>query len=146
MSTSDFSASLLVDQTPEEVFNAINNVQEWWTNDVTGNTQKLNDEFTVHFEAIHVSTQKVVEVIPGRKVVWLVTDSSLNFLKNKSEWTGTEISFEISNHDTKTHINFTHLGLVPQAECYQACSQGWDYFIKGSLFRFISEGKGTPGL
>ncbi|MBC7451096.1 MAG: SRPBCC domain-containing protein, partial [Cytophagales bacterium] len=99
-----------------------------------------------HFGDIHVSTQKLIEVIPDKKVVWLVTDSNLNFIKEKDEWTNTTVHFEISKQDTNTQINFTHVGLVPEVECYTDCTKGWDYFIKGSLFKLLTEGKGTPGL
>jgi len=145
METSDYTVTLLVDKTPEQVFNAINNVPIWWTGDLEGSSQKLGDEFTVHFGEIHVSTQKLIEIIPNKKVVWLVTESNLNFIKDRQEWNNTKVCFEISKQDDKTRLKFTHIGLVPQIECFKDCSMGWDYFIKGSLFKLLTEGKGTPG-
>ena len=145
METQDYTATLLVDKTPEQVFNAINNVPIWWTDDLEGKSQKLGDEFTVHFAEIHVSTQKLIELIPNKKVVWLVTESNLNFIKDMQEWNNTKVSFEISEKDGKTQVKFTHIGLVPQVECFKDCSMGWDYFINGSLFKLLTEGKGTPG-
>ena len=145
METSDYTVTLLVDKTPEQVFNAINNVPIWWTGDLEGSSQKLGDEFTVHFGEIHVSTQKLIEIIPNKKVVWLVTESNLNFIKDRQEWNNTKVCFEISKQDDKTRLKFTHIGLVPQIECFKDCSMGWDDFIKGSVFKLLTEGKGTPG-
>ena len=145
MNKQDYTASITVDATPQEVFKKINSVSNWWTGDLKGSSQQLNDEFTVRFGEVHVSKQKLVEVIPDKKVVWLVTDSKLNFIEDKSEWTGTKISFELSNDDGKTQINFTHFGLVPKVECYRDCVQGWNHYIKGSLFKLLTEGKGSPG-
>ena len=140
---SDFTATILVDQSPNEVFTAINNVRGWWTGEpgVEGSTDKPGDEFTYRYKDIHYSKQKLTELIPGKKIVWLITDSKLNFTKDKSEWTGTKIIFEISEKNNKTQIRFTHLGLVPDIECYNDCSNAWSSYIKNSLQNFIGKGK-----
>lgn len=146
MKASDFTTTILVDQTPGEAYDAINNVRDWWPGQIEGNTKKLNDEFTYRYKKMHYSNQRLVEVIPGKKVVWLVTDSSLNFVGNKSEWTGTKIIFEISEKGDKTEVRFTHQGLVPQYECFDACSNAWTDIIRDGLRGLITTGKGQASL
>jgi len=144
MSDKNYSVSITVDATAHEAFECINNVTGWWTVNMEGSSQKLDDEFTVRFGEIHVSTQKLIEVIPGKKVVWLVTDSNLNFIREKDEWTGTTVVFDITQKNDKTEVTFTHVGLVPQVECYDACSNAWGPYITDSLFKLITMGKGNP--
>jgi Activator of Hsp90 ATPase homolog 1-like protein len=146
MKKQDYTAIITVNNSIHDTFEAINSVSKWWTDDLTGSSQKLNDEFTVQFGDIHRTGQKIIEFVPDEKVVWLVTESRLNFIKDKEEWKNTKISFELSRQGDKTQIHFTHIGLVPEIECYKQCTKGWDYYIKGSLFKLLTEGKGTPGL
>jgi hypothetical protein len=141
MTTSDFTTTILVNQTPSAVFAAINNVRGWWQGEFEGSTNKLNDEFTYRFGDIHSSKQKIVEFIPGKKVVWLVTESELNFVKDKKEWNGTKIIFDIAEQDNKTQLRFTHAGLVPKIECYGDCSNAWEQLIQQSLFSLITTGR-----
>jgi len=142
MKNDNFTTTILVDRSPEEVFDAVRNVRGWWSGlyseEITGNTEKLNEEFTFRAGGgMHYSRQKIVETIPGKKVVWLVTDSALQFLKKKDEWTGTKITFDISKKGDKTMLVFTHVGLVPEAECYDSCSPAWSQYVKEKLVHLI---------
>ncbi len=144
MENQSFSTSFIVNKTPSQAFAAINDVRGWWTENLAGNTQKLHDEFSVRFGDVHYSNQKLVEVIPDAKVVWLVTESNLSFTENKAEWTGSRIVFELLPKLNQTEITFTHAGLVPSLECFGACSQAWTGYVQNSLKDLITIGKGNP--
>ena len=144
MQNQSYTTTLLVDTSAEEAFNAINNVRGWWSEEIEGDTEKLNDEFNYQYNDVHSCRMKLIEVLPEKKVVWLVLDNYFSFTKNKSEWIGTKVVFEISRHDNKTQIRFTHLGLVPDYECYSACVNGWTHYIEKSLLSLITTGKGQP--
>lgn len=144
MKDQNFTATFSVDQTPKEAFAAIKNVRGWWSEEIEGGTDKLGDEFTYRYKDVHFCKMKLTELIPGKKVVWLVLDNHFNFTKDKAEWKGTEITFEISKKGDKTEIRFTHLGLVPEYECFDICSNAWGSYMNGSLRSLITTGKGQP--
>lgn len=139
-----FTATIEVAKLPQEVFRIITaDVPKWWGGkDFSGSSTKLNDEFVVHHRGAHYSKQKLIEVIPGKKVVWHVTEGILQWLQyDKQEWTNTKMIFEISSKRDKTFLRFTHEGLVPEKECYEKCQEGWTMVIKDWLFNYITEGK-----
>lgn len=144
MATTDFTTTIVVDQTPEQVFNAVNNVRGWWSEEIEGSTDKLNAVFNYHYEDLHRCKMQIVEFVPNKKVVWLVLENYFKFTKDKSEWTGTKIIFDIDGKDDKTQLRFTHLGLVPEYECFEVCRDAWTTYIKKSLHNLISTGKGQP--
>lgn len=143
MNTTDFTTTIVVEHSTKEAFDAINNVRGWWQGEIEGNTDKLNEEFTYRMKEVHFSKQKLIEIIPNEKIVWLVTDSKLNFTKDPSEWTGTKIIFEIHSTEKGTEIHFTHMGLTPAIECYGGCSNAWGKLIQESLYSLITTGKGV---
>jgi hypothetical protein len=139
-----FHTSIEVAVTPAEAFNHINNVSKWWIRNFKGESTSLNDEFSVTVPGQHYSKHKLIELVPDKKVVWLVTDSTLDWIKkDKNEWTNTKMVFEITPKGDKTVIKFTHEGLVPDQECYAKCSKGWSGIIMERLYGFITEGNDT---
>ena len=138
MENQSFSTVIWVDQTPEEVFNVILDVRKWWSGlfdeSFEGSSEKVGDEFSFRAgNGAHYTRQKLIELVPGKKVVWLVTDSNLSFVNTVDEWTGTKIVFEILEEEGKTKIVFSHLGLVPDFECYDACSSAWTQYMRERL-------------
>jgi hypothetical protein len=143
MKKQDYSATISAQASTHEAFNNINSVSKWWTENVEGRSDNLNNVFTVRFGETFV-TFRIVDLVPDQKIVWLVTDCFLHWLNDKKEWKGTKLIFEIQGEKDSTKIHFTHAGLVPKIECYNDCVKGWDQYFKESLFKLITEGKGHP--
>lgn len=138
-----FTETIEVPQSPPVVFARLKDVSRWWGGpDLAGRTAEAGDEFTVIHGDAHYSKQKVIEVVPDRRIVWLVTESRLNWLqKDKSEWTGTKMIFELTAENDSTRLRFTHEGLTPGKESYARCAEGWVMVITDWLFDFITEHK-----
>jgi Activator of Hsp90 ATPase homolog 1-like protein len=146
MENQDFTTTILVDQTPQEAFNAINNVRGWWSENIDGSTDKLNSEFDYHHEDIHRCKMKIIELIPAQKVVWLVLDNYFSFTRDKSEWIDTKVIFEIAKKEGKTEVRFTHQGLSTEYECHEVCYEAWTHYVQDSLRSLIATGKGQPNV
>lgn len=144
MKEQNFTASFTVDKTPQQAFDAIKDISAWWSREIIGSTDKVGDEFDYRYKDVHRCKMRLVESAPGKKVVWLVLDNDFNFIQDKTEWKGTKISFDIARKGDKTEVHFTHVGLVPDYECYEVCTDAWSTYIKGSLRSLIATGKGQP--
>ena len=125
MSDHSFTTSFTVDRAPKEAFAAIADVRGWWSDEIDGGTAELGDEFIYRYEDVHCCRIRVTEVVPDRKVSWLVVENHFDFTADKTEWTGTTISCDISEKDAQTEVRFTHQGLVPEYACFDVCSTSW---------------------
>jgi hypothetical protein len=143
MQHDNFTATLLVEQTPQEAFTAVLNVRGWWSGlfneTFEGSSEKIGDAFAFRAgDGLHYSKQQLTELVPGKKVAWLVTESNLSFLSNPKEWEGTELHFDISAEGNGSRIVFTHAGLTPEAECYDSCAPAWTQYIGERLKHAIT--------
>jgi hypothetical protein len=143
MENKDLHRTITANVSPEEAFKAICKVNEWWSKNIEGNTEKLGDVFTYHSRDTWV-TFKITECVAGKKIVWHAMDCYLHSFKDKTEWKNTDVIFEIIGNGNSTKINFTHAGLVPEVECYERCVKGWDQYFTGSLLKLLNTGKGQP--
>jgi hypothetical protein len=166
----NLTIAFTTDRTPDEAFAAITDVRGWWSGEIEGPTDELGASFTYRYQDIHRSTQQITELVPGRRVAWHVVDGYLGFVEDKTEWTGTDITFDITPTDSgpggmggargdggrepsmqgasppcqTTEVRFTHVGLTPDGECFDSCSNAWGFYITGSLRNLIANGQGEP--
>jgi len=140
----NFTSVFSVERTPQEAFEAIVDVRGWWSQEIEGVTDQVGGEFDYHYQDVHRCRVRVTELVPGRKVAWHILDNYFNFIDDQAEWKDTEVVFEISEKDEGAEVRFTHVGLVPQYECYDVCSNAWGGYIGGSLRNLINTGTGQP--
>lgn len=143
-SNENFSAAITVNKSPVIAFEGIKNFRAWWSEEIDGHTDKLNETFFYHYKDIHLCKIKLIEMIPNKKLVYQVVENEFNFIKDKSEWVDTRLIFDITTDGDTTKVNFTHEGLVPEYECFQVCNDAWSGYINNSLKNFIETGKGNP--
>lgn len=143
MTDTNFQCGFTANVTPEEATDAISNVPAWWARDFEGSSKAVGDTFTVRFGDTFV-TFRVTELVAGKRIAWKVTDCHLHWLTDKQEWNGTEVHWDISRNGDATKVNLTHVGLVPEIECYQNCRAGWTFYATDSLYKLLTTGQGAP--
>ena len=146
MNNANYSIDFTVDQTPDAVFAAINDVRRWWSEGIEGSTDSVGAEFVHHVAEIHRCKLQVLQLVPGKKVVWLVLENHFSFTQDKTEWQVTKIVSDIVKKGKQTERRFTHEGLVPEYECYEACSEGWSTYVGHSLRNLIMTRTGRPNI
>ena len=142
MENNDFNSSISVNISADEAIKKISNLPAWWGVPFTGSSEKLNDEFVVKMGGESFFNFTVSELIPGKRIVWLVTDCFMPWYTDKKEWANTKLIFDLTENNGKTDLKFTHEGLRPNIECYKDCEKGWTHWIQKSLFSYFTTGKG----
>jgi hypothetical protein len=142
MKNNDYTTSFTVDQSRNEVFDAVNQVRGGRSGKIEGATGELGAAFTYLYKDLHFSKQQIAEFVPGKKVVWRVSESNLSFAK--SEQTDTNMVYEISQKGGQAEARFSYIALLPQFECHDSCSNTWGMPINGNPRNLITTGKAQP--
>ena len=112
----------------------IEGLSSWWTTDTRGES-KVGGELQFRFGDGGFD-MKVLELEPGKRVLWQVVDGP-------EEWLGTKISFDLNQNGDWTVILFKHLGWKAPVEFMHHCSTKWAVFLL-SLKSLRETGKGAP--
>lgn len=137
--TANYTVEIEVSKSPNDVFNNLINLKKWWPEDFEGEDIKLDSEFIFTTDDSHYSKNKIIEFVPNKKLVWLVTESIRK--TDNYDWAGTKFIFELTPKDYNTIVKFTYDGVVLENETdrlVRIC----DITLKGMFYNFITNGKG----
>lgn len=143
-SNADFQCSFSVTKEPEIVYQSIVNFRGWWSEEIEGITDILNETFFYHYQDVHRCTIRMIEDVPFKKIVYQVLENHFSFVKDQDDWVDSKLIFEIESKNGNTGVFFKHEGLTPENECYPVCHEAWTGYIEGSLKDLITTGKGRP--
>jgi uncharacterized protein YndB with AHSA1/START domain len=136
----NYTAAMTIESAPAEVFEALttrHGISGWW-GPVKGDP-RVGGEFTFR-PMVNIEKLFHVDVAESDSLVeWKVLECE--FLP---EWPGTTIRFELSPEgDGATRLQFEHVGLSAQLECWNICEPGWNQSL-ASLKSYLDTGQGNP--
>jgi hypothetical protein len=131
-----------VKSSSEAVYKALatrEGLADWWTTDTRGESrvgEMLRFRFTADGREIGGFDMKVLELQPGKRVLWQVVDGP-------AEWVGTRISFDLKQAGEYCIVLFQHQGWREPVEFMYHCSTKWGSFLM-SLKSLVEAGQGQP--
>jgi uncharacterized protein YndB with AHSA1/START domain len=114
-------------------------VAGWWTTETSGDGKPggmLKVAFTSEGKPIGAFDIQVLELVPGKRVLWQVVEGP-------AEWIGTKIAFDLKQEDGFTIVLFKHQGWKEPVEFMSHCSTKWAIFLM-SLKSLLETGRGAP--
>lgn len=141
-----YQRQLHLSASPAAVYRALatqQGLRAWWTQHCDA-AESASGHATFRFNGTR-KTMRIDSLVPGREVRWTCVEAHIDAasLTHKDEWVGTEIVFRLAPEGSGTRLDFEHIGLSPEVECFEICQAGWDYFL-GSLQRLVDTGQGSP--
>jgi uncharacterized protein YndB with AHSA1/START domain len=106
----------------------------WWTGNTQGDAE-VGGVLQFRFGAGGFD-MKVLELVPGSRVLWQVVDGP-------AEWVGTKVRWELKQEDDYVIVLLKHQDWTEPAEFMHHCSTKWAIFLM-SLKAFVETGKGAP--
>jgi uncharacterized protein YndB with AHSA1/START domain len=121
---SDYTKTIALDASPDVVFEALTNpasLSGWW-GQASGDGGE-GGTLTFLFSCA-VKVLRVERAERRRGVTWSVLAS-----EPQVEWVGTKITFAVEDSGAGTLLDFRHVGLTPELECFDQCRRGWDQYL-----------------
>ncbi|WP_299225536.1 SRPBCC domain-containing protein [uncultured Psychroserpens sp.] len=132
----DYKKTIEVSANANQLFNALTDEMHLWWGKISDSNFDTNGRFTVTFENNYWWTFKIVEFLPNREIIWKCIAGEPEFNK---EWIGHVLHWQITEKNSKTTLQFHHVGLNPDINCYDVCSTTWDMFIIDRLKNHVNK-------
>lgn len=129
-----------INSNAKEVYRALTTeegLSEVWTKELKVEA-KIGAVNVFHFGPNDTAELKVIELEPEKRVVWECVEATAD-----TEWIGTTITFELTENNGTTIVDFGHHGWKEVTFCYKFCNYNWAMFLL-SLKQFCESKKGTP--
>jgi uncharacterized protein YndB with AHSA1/START domain len=135
----DYTGTALFESPADAVFDALTKAESltgWWM-DASGSGLD-GGSLTFRWDAAGALVMRVDAAERAKLVEWTVLAS-----EPINDWVGTRVRFELSETEAGgSRLDFRHVGLTPQLECFDMCRQGWDHYLP-SLVGYVDRGQGN---
>ncbi|MEM7033650.1 MAG: SRPBCC domain-containing protein [Chloroflexota bacterium] len=125
-----------IQTSPAALYAAIaeaNGLKNWWSEhshieDALASVSFYNNMVTFKL--------RVSESVPNEKIVWDVEGGP-------PDWSNTQISWTISEHEGQTMLDFAHRGLNVPEDRLGGINYNWGWYVISLKF-YLEKGKGMP--
>jgi uncharacterized protein YndB with AHSA1/START domain len=115
----------------------------WWTTSGGGATER-GKRMRLNWSDTDYVVFRLDELDRPTAMRWTCVEQRDGNLAQPDEWVGTTLSFRFSAEGDGTRLDFVHHGLVPALACFDACEDGWAFFLRRSLKQLVEAGEGLP--
>ncbi|TBN04858.1 SRPBCC domain-containing protein [Hyunsoonleella flava] len=130
--------SLLVEEKPSKVFNAISlpkHLDNWWTLKSSGEP-KFGVEYNLNFTDKYDWYCKVSKIEPNKSIHFKMT-------KSDADWNPTTFGFDLKETENGTLVEFSHVNWVNQNHHFKHSSFCWALLLNG-LKNYLEKGTIVP--
>jgi len=113
-------------------------IRDWWTEDADIATE-VGSVSQMRFGDFGWTDLRVDRLERPHKIDWTCVAQSMTDFRPTDEWVGTTISFELTEIEGGTRLDFVHQGLT-SLNCNELCETGWQFHIGQSLKALLENG------
>lgn len=112
-----------------------NGLGKWWSYNISGPDWENGEVVLKWPRSGHYARVRLARLSAPSFVEWSIIEHD-----PFNELTGTAIQFTLAAQvSDKVKLVFRQVGLVPECNCYEACSNAWDYLV-GQIKKLVEQG------